>query len=117
MKIEHPLFISSRLMTAIKIADSVIHIEPLETEGNRVHWKFIIDQNGEEIGEGQELRTLGNNPKEAMSALISFLSAAAEAYAYGMAGRESENADLFNPKINEWAYQNSDELQMVFCDE
>jgi hypothetical protein len=50
---------------------------------------------------------------KAASALLSFLSAAGEAYRATMGGRESENADLFAPDINEWAYQHSEEISMA----
>lgn len=50
--------------------------------------------------------------RDGMESLLSFLSAAAEAYSYSMrTGRESDNADLFPPEVMEWCYQNSSELE------
>jgi hypothetical protein len=48
--------------------------------------------------------------QEALSSLLSFLVASAEAVRYGS---DSDNSDLFPKKVAEWAYMNSDELSML----
>jgi len=50
-------------------------------------------------------------------AFLSFLSAAAEAYAAGMRGLESDNGSLFPADVMEWAYINSDAIEMAHGDE
>lgn len=49
----------------------------------------------------------------ALSTLVSFVSAAGEAYEHTMRGGHSENLHLFRPCIAEAAYVNADELQML----
>lgn len=53
------------------------------------------------------------NILQGLEALLSFLSAAAEAYSVSMRGFESENIDLFPPVVTEWAYQHEDEITML----
>ncbi len=56
----------------------------------------------------------GGSIIEGMSALLSFLGASAESYRYEMStGRTSDNRDLFDPAIVEWAYQHDDEIGMM----
>jgi hypothetical protein len=50
---------------------------------------------------------------EAARTLFAFLSAAAEAVDYEMRGGTSENSDLFPPHVTQWAYLNSDEIEML----
>jgi hypothetical protein len=58
----------------------------------------------------------GGTEREGMESLLSFLTAAAEAYRYTMrTGRESDNSELFPAFVVEWAYQNDSELQSVQC--
>jgi hypothetical protein len=59
----------------------------------------------------------GGTEREGMASLLSFLTAAAEAYGYTMrTGRESDNSDLFPAFITEWAYQNADEISIASFD-
>ena len=50
------------------------------------------------------------------STFLSFLSAAAEAYYGDMHGVATENLDLFPTDVTEWAYQNSDAIEMAGLD-
>jgi len=51
--------------------------------------------------------------EKAMGALLSFLGTGGEAYRATMGDRKSDNADMFPPDINEWAYQHSEEISMA----
>lgn len=63
---------------------------------------------------GDDLRSgcgVNMEERDGMESLLSFLSAAAEAYSYSQrTGRESDNGDLFPAPVMEWCYQNSGEL-------
>jgi hypothetical protein len=49
-----------------------------------------------------------------LGSLLTFLSAAAEAYSYTMrTGREAENSELFPAWVCEWAHGCADELSMA----
>lgn len=105
-----PMFISSRLMAALRMDDgSTVHVS---ADG-----QWAVDgPSGVELGEstgGDEIGWgAGGFPgyAEAMSTLLSFLSACAESYPDG------ENADLFPVPVAKWADQHSDELSMAEFD-
>lgn len=116
--VQEPLFISSRLMAAIKLDDgSTLHIGHDGYSFGRVRYEWIIDNSdGKEIarseGNGGHIYSgVGSDVdyKEAMGSLLSFLTAAVESYQY--AGWEGENANLFSRPVVEWACENSSELE------
>lgn len=111
-----PLFISARLMAAVRIAGtSTIHIQPIrrDTE-NRVVWRYIIEDHDHQVlHDAADLRTgVGDHPDphKAIASLLGFLGAAADAYRHTMYGHDSENTDLFPPEVTEWAYEHDDEI-------
>jgi hypothetical protein len=102
MKIYPPMFISSRLLAAIRVGDSTISIDHLERENDgRDRYQFFIDAPSF-IYTSSKLRTgrQGGNHQEAMKSLIAFLLAASE--------HQSSN---FPKHVNEWAFQNEMFLQ------
>jgi hypothetical protein len=121
--VETPLFISSRLMAALKIEGAgTLHLSHVGyTDGGRVRYQYVIeDADGTELESGQDLNSGVGSPVDytaTMATICSFLSAAAESYGYQMrTGREGENADLFSPAVVEWAYQNANEITMAGYD-
>lgn len=116
MNVPAPMFISSRLMAAVKLPDgSTIHVSYLgSTYEGRQHYGWAIDDaNGKHLGAGEDLKSGYGAPadyREAMSSLLSFLGAAAESL------EEGENANLFPRAIVDWARQNNDEIVMMAFD-
>lgn len=117
MRLNPPFEISSRLMPSLRIGGAVISLGdgPRNREGRTEYGCFIDLPDGSE----HEIKSLrsgcqGGSVQQGFASLLSFLSAAAESYAYRLrTGRQGENEDLFEPVIVEWAYQNSDELSML----
>lgn len=126
MILRAPFMISSRLLPAVKVGGATISLEPIgRTSDNRPRWRYFIDINppfpgyaGGYLADDLYGDVGGlHDTQDAMAALLSFLGAAAEAYAYQIStGRESDNADLFPACIEEWATQYSDELSMLQCE-
>src|SRR5262249_4506173 len=86
-------------------------------------YRYHIDLDGGQEYTGTDLKSgaQGGNLQEGLESLLSFLSAAGEAYAYRMRGRagwistevsEDSNESLFEAPIPEWAHQNAHELSM-----
>ena len=120
MIIHPPCCITARLMAGIQVGDGTISIEygkSVDRHG-RHNYHYCIDfPDGEnhpylELHEGEDLSGFGGL-QEGLRSLLSFLSAAADAYWYEMSGRESDNGDLFPPAVMEWAYRNSDAIEMA----
>ena len=112
-----PLFISSRLMAAVRVGDAggTVHIEPRGRDHvDRAVWRYVIEDNdGTILDDGTDLRSgVGDDfdARKTMATLLGLLGAAAESYRYTMYGQTSENVDLFPPDVTEWAYQYDDEL-------
>lgn len=116
MILNSPFLISARLMPAVRIADAFISIEYASRPGDesRVRYQYHIDAEkltftGDDLQSGN-----GNGSgdlQSGMECLLSFLGAAADAYAYKLrSGRDSENADLFPADVVSWAHQNSEEI-------
>jgi hypothetical protein len=112
-----PLFISSRLMAAVRVGDAggTVHIEPRGRDHeDRAVCRYVIeDSDGAVLDDGTDVRSGVRDDFDArkmMGTLLGFLGAAAESYRYTMHGQTSENVDLFPPDVTEWAYQHDDEL-------
>lgn len=103
-----PWQISARLLPAVKIGDSWISIEHAgQTSDGRLRYKYYIDTPAfEHSGHDIKSGVGGGSLEQGMESLLAFLGAAA-------GGRESGNSDLFPKKVNEWAYQHSDEIEMM----
>ena len=110
MNVPAPMFISSRLMAALKLPDgSTAHVSYLgRTYEGRQHYEWAIDDaDGKQLGTDNDLHSGVGSPadyREAMESLLAFLGAAAESTDGG------ENADLFPIAVVEWARENSDEI-------
>lgn len=119
MKILAPLIITPRLLPGAKVGGGCISIEydrKRRGEGGRVRYHYYIDlpKGVEYTGNDLQSGASGGTLQQGLESLVSFLEAAGEAYRYAMyLGRDSENADMFPGNVNEWAYQNSDELSML----
>lgn len=125
LNVPAPLFISSRLMAAIKIDGGStggtvhLHHDGQTPEGRQSYSWVVDDLDGTELGTGADVRSgVGDEPDyaEMMATLLNFLSAAAESYRHTMGGGTSDNDTLFSPAVMEWAYMNSDELAMAVMD-
>lgn len=104
-----PFIISSRLKPAIKVGDATISIETVRLRRDgRYQYRYFIDTPEFEYVEA-DIQTHKHDLKEALSTLLSFLGAAAEAYNRP----NSDNKDLFPSNVMEWAHQNSDEISMA----
>lgn len=117
MILTQPAVITARLLPGIKVGDTTISIAYASASGHRMRYAYHID-NPEWEHSAEDLSSGCNHSLQSgLASLLSFLTAAAEAYAYTLrTGRESDNADLFPPHVTEWAYQNSDELSMLQCE-
>lgn len=123
MRLRAPLFISARLMAAVKVGDGggTLHIAPVRRDGEgRVVWRYVIEDGDHVVlDEGADLRSGvgdGVDARKGMANLVGFLGAAAEAYRVEMNGQASENAGLFPPDVSEWAYMHDDELASLGLD-
>jgi hypothetical protein len=117
-----PLFISPRLMAAVRVDDSgaTLHIEPTDRDNDgRMVWRYVIEDSGGYVLDDAEIRSgVGDpiNARKAMATLINFLGAAADSYRHTMTGGHSDNADMFPPQVMEWAYEHDDELAALALD-
>jgi hypothetical protein len=123
MRLTPPLFISPRLMAAVKVGDGAgtLHISPVRRDGeDRVVWRYVIEDGDHTVlDEAADIRSGSGDPvdpRKAMATLVGFIGAAADAYRVGMRGQASENADLFPPDVMEWAYMHDDELASLGLD-
>lgn len=74
---------------------------------------MVADDGGDVVRSGRQ----GCGPREALSALLSFLGADAEAYGGSMRCREApEDGYLFGEAVAEWAYGVADELAIASCE-
>ena len=108
--LHEPFYICAHLLTAIKVDGKEIRgqVTGRNDEG-RTCYRFDIDGLGvvDDVRSGCQGGTL----QKGFESLFSFLSAAAESYAYGRhTGRKTENADLFALPIVEWAHDNANEI-------
>ena len=104
-------------MPAVSIGGATISLGngPRNSENRTVYQCFI------DLPDGSEYKISdlcsgcgGGGVQSGMESVLSFLSAAAESYSYRMrTGCTGENEDLFLASVVEWAYQNSDEIDML----
>jgi hypothetical protein len=122
MKLTAPLIITARLMPGVRIGNAFISLDcggGSSPRGRTIYRAFIDLADGTEH-EVTDLRSgcQGGSIQDGLSALLSFLTAAAESYQYRMrtGGTEPDpdgNEGLFPPAIVEWAAENADELSML----
>jgi hypothetical protein len=111
------MFISSRLMAAVRVADTgaVLHIAPVGRDTDcHVIWRCVVeDSTGHVLDDTTGLRSPVDedpDPTVAMRNLLGFLGAAADAYRHTLNGQHTDNTDLFPPDVCEWAYEHDDEI-------
>lgn len=107
--------ISSRLLPAVDVAGATISISPTPRRGRdgKPEWNWFVDlPDGREFS-GAELWGFGD-AGNMLETLVSFLAACGESVAYSRrSGRDSENANLFEPALAEWCDSAAEELGMV----
>lgn len=129
-EIVSPMFISSRLMAAVKVDGSdggVLHVEwsGKSDSAGRAKVHYIVEAtDGTVLADSDDL-AVHRGYADAMESLCAFLGASAESYSYALhtartrgisleaALADSENGTLFPPACVEWAYRNDDELSMI----
>lgn len=86
----------------------------------RMIYRWWVKEDGKTLERGHDLRTgVGmdhegaDGPGIMLGTLATFLGAAAESYRAYMQPVVID--PLFNAKVQEWAYQNEDDLSMVVC--
>src|SRR5262249_32120754 len=105
MILHPPFIITSRLMAGITVGGGYLSIgySHVNSQGRIVYDVWI------DLPDGQEFHVTdpksgcgGGDLQGGMESLLSFLSAAAESYAFRLrTGREGENEDLFEPAVVE----------------
>jgi hypothetical protein len=105
--------VASIVIDGIEIA---VGAEGLDREGRTVFGYSIsgegVDHHGHDLKSG--CGSSGREDRDGLASLLSFLGAAAEAYAYfDRTGFKSDNEGLFPQEIAEWAYQHADEISMA----
>ena len=119
MKIRCPLEITPRLQAGFRLGAgpniSWVSIQREQSQDFRDRFSYAIDLPGGFSHEAADLASGigGCTLQGALVTLLSFFSAAADAYRYTQAGGDSDNSDLFPPEIMEWASDNDDALQDI----
>jgi hypothetical protein len=117
MILHAPFEISSRLLPALHIAGAWVQIEYCGgTDDGRQRYRYTVDLPGgcEHVGQDLASGVGGGSLLLGFQCLLDFLSAAGESYGYHQrTGEPGENEDLFPPAVAEWAWQNSDELDLT----
>ena len=106
---------------SLRLSVRYIGDSPDEDGGVRRCYRYQIDDTDSPDGPviGTDLYSGIAAPVDAHAALatlVSFVSAAGEAYGHTMRGGQSENQHLFRRGVAEAAYMNSDELQVLAMD-
>ncbi len=114
MILHNPFTISPRLLPALQIGDGTISLETTGKTGEygKPRWRWYIDI---PAGEFTDDDFCGwGDAQQMFAALLDFLRAAAESYAYKLrTGHSGDNADLFPEPVVAWADQHSDELSLL----
>ena len=106
------------MAATVTIGGALILVDDVGTDRDgRTIYGYSIRLDGlNPTHQGRDLKSgcQGGTERDGLASLLSFLTAAAEAYGYTMrTGRESDNGDLFPPKIMEWAYLNDSEISLA----
>lgn len=120
-----PMFISSRLMAALKIDGAgEVHLEADQrTIDNRVNYRtVIVDAEGRELYDGRGISSgVGNSVDytAAMETTLSFLEHDGDLYRSCMgdwASADEDSKPLWNEAVAEWAYQHDMEISSARLD-
>lgn len=111
MLIRNPCIITARLLPGARVGNSTLSIEygGISADGRQeytVHidtpdWEYTFDDLRSGVG--------GGSLQSGLESALSFFGAAAEAYNRP----QSDNANIFPAHVMEWAYLNSDEINML----
>jgi len=111
MQLHQPFIIGARLLPALQIGDGFLSYDK---------GKFILDGPFGEHVITDFRPGAGAGLESQFSAVLSFLSAAADSYRYrGLDWPkvgEDDNATLFPQAVVEWAYQNVDDIDCLSLD-
>jgi hypothetical protein len=118
MQLKPPFMISSRLLPGLKVADGSLSLEALRrNREGRIVYRWYADIPAGEFSEKDLKSGSGADVdyQNVFGDFLSFLSAAAESYAYGlrMQGDFGENVDLFPRPVVEWAHKHSEEIDTL----
>jgi hypothetical protein len=116
MLLKDPCIITTRLLPGVRIGKSFVSIEyGDESSDGRQGYVVHIDGDGfEHTFDDLKSGCQGGDLRNGLASAMGFLGAAGESYGYTMrTGHASDNADMFPAHVNEWAYQNSDEISMA----
>jgi len=124
MKLHDPFLISSRLLPAIKVGDATISMdtEGYDDEGRLIYHYYIDHADFEYENTDLKSGVGGDDLVSGFTSLLSFLSHDAEHYRYlylhhpvllNKSEDESEDYCFDSPSVVEWAYQNSDEIDLL----
>lgn len=116
-----PLVITPRLMPGAPVGDGHLSIGYSDRpgDGGRTRYQYAIDATDPDGGEALEYEAhdlqsgaSGGDLQEGLSALLSFLTSAAESVDYERrTGRAPVDGHSFPSWVAEWAYFNLDELE------
>ena len=117
MILHSPFQIGSRLLPMVKVGGAELSLEHANCDPDgrdRYRWYIDLPDGSEHSAADLRSGCHGGGTQEMFGAFLAFLGACADGYWYEQrTGRESENADLFPPAVAEWAYQHSDEIDML----
>lgn len=77
-------------------------------------YRWTVRHNGKCVQRGTDLLTgahLDRGPLPMLCTFVGLLEAAAESYRAWMAGRHTENLDMFSEAVNELAYRYAEQLE------
>lgn len=126
MQLHAPFEISPRLEPALRIGDARLCLRYARRrgQGGRIRYRWSLLRPGQPDATGDDLQSgaFGGTLQDGFRSLLSFLSAAAESYAW-VAARGAEhfadpdaNECLFPPSVTEWAAANASELDILSCE-
>ena len=123
-ELSDPIFISARLLPAIKIADCTISVDCVgASPDNRLVFRCYFDRPGkrtfidDNLRSGCAARYDSAKIRTTFASLISFLSAAVESRQYReRTGRTGENENLFPGFVVRFFDEHSAELDSLSCD-
>lgn len=119
MRIYKPAEITPRSLPGVRIGNGWVSIAYSDRPGDdgRVRYRYYIDYGKEYTADDLQSGCGGGSLEEGLSCLVNLLSCAGEAYAYEVrTGWKSENTNLFDRDVAEWAYQHSDEISSLLCE-
>lgn len=111
-EVRAPLFISSRLMAALKVGDGTIHLsaDHITSDGRLAYAYLVEDSTGATIHAGNDLCTgVGTTEVDYTAMMATFL-------AFADHDGDEYRAEMDGTPWQEWCYQNSDEIGMARCE-